>query len=179
MPGAKRQRQRQGSRGAALESNLHEDLIRPGQRHVLDQQANHSFAILVAGGGVTPEPRQILRQARVALVASGTATIEAALMGCPMVIVYRVGALTYLLGRFLVTVESIGMVNIVAGRRVCPEFVQARATPSAVAGAAGPLLDETPERTRMVEDLRRVSQALGAGGAEARAAEIVIGELTA
>jgi len=123
------------------------------------------------------ETRQILRQAHAAMVASGTATIEAALMDCPMTIVYKTALLTYLLGRMLVHVDHLGMVNIVAGETLCPEFIQGRATPANIADAMEPLLIETPERAAMIVGLERVRQSLGQGGCAERAAEIVLAEL--
>ena len=126
---------------------------------------------------VADNTRQVLRQAKAGIVASGTATIEACMMQCPMVIVYKVATLTYLLGRMLVRVPDIGMVNIVAGERVCPEFVQGAATPTNLAAALRPLLSDTPERRTMVDELRKAKESLGEGGAEERAAESVIAEL--
>lgn len=122
---------------------------------------------------VTGNTRQVLRQAQAAMVASGTATIEAALMSCPMVIAYRMAALTYLLGRMLVGIDHIGMVNIVAGKEVCPEFIQGKATPKSLAEAINPLLKDSLERSMMIQELEKVSTALGPGGAEDRAANII------
>ncbi|MFC1498802.1 lipid-A-disaccharide synthase [Verrucomicrobiota bacterium] len=127
---------------------------------------------------ITGKTRQVLRAARAALVASGTATIEAALMLCPMVIAYRMAILTYLFGRMLVKIDDIGMVNIVAGKKICPEFIQDAVTPEALANAIEPLLADTPERSEMIAALKKVSHALGPGGAESKAAEIIIEELT-
>jgi lipid-A-disaccharide synthase len=124
--------------------------------------------------GRTP---QVLSEARAAMVASGTATVETALMSCPMVIAYKVSAITYLLARMVITVPHIGMVNLVAGREVCPEFIQSAATPAALASALKPLIDEGDERARMLRDLSEVGNALGSGGAGGRAADIVISEL--
>lgn len=124
--------------------------------------------------GVT---RQVLRQAGAALVASGTATLETALLGCPMAVVYKTAALTYALGRCLVRIPHIGMVNIVAGSAVCPEFIQGAARPAALADAVAPLLGDTPQRAAMREGLREVARALGEGGAARRAAELVLREL--
>ena len=126
---------------------------------------------------VVGQTRHVLRQARAAMVASGTATIETALMDCPMVVVYRTSPFTYWIGRMLVQVEHIGMVNIVAGRGLCPEFIQGDATPSRLASALEPLLDETPERAQMVVGLEQVRQALGEGGCAERAAEVIRDEL--
>ena len=126
---------------------------------------------------VVGQTRQVLRQARAAIVASGTATVETALLGCPMIVVYKAAALTYFFGRLLVKIPHIGMVNVVARRLVCPEFIQGNATPSALAAALEPLLDDTPERKEMLEGLREVSALLGEGGASARAAALVLQEL--
>ena len=77
----------------------------------------------------------------------------------------------------LVRVAAIGMVNIIAGRKLCPEFVQGEATPDALARALCPLLEDSPERTRVVDGLKEVSQSLGPGGVEERAADIILEEL--
>ncbi|MBN1269916.1 MAG: lipid-A-disaccharide synthase [Kiritimatiellae bacterium] len=126
---------------------------------------------------VVGETREVLRQARAAMVASGTATIEAALMGCPMIVVYKAAWLTYLFGRLLVKVPHIGMVNIVAGRELCPEFIQSEATPAALAAGLKPLLADGPEPQNMKAGLADVARALGEGSAGERAADIVLSEL--
>ncbi len=126
---------------------------------------------------VTGRTRQVLRQAGAAMVASGTATIDTALMRCPMIVVYRVSWPTYWMGRMLIRVDHIGMVNIVAGGRLCPEFIQHRAVPEEMAQAMLPLLSDTPRRLEMVAGLQRVSDALGGGGAAERAAESIIQSL--
>lgn len=126
---------------------------------------------------VADKTRQILRQADAAWVASGTATIEAALMGCPMVVVYRTATLTYLAGRLLIRVPFLGMVNIIAGKQVCPEFIQRTASPENLARAIEPLLAEGKARTEMTSELDRVRSILGAPGAEERAAKILLREL--
>ncbi len=115
----------------------------------------------------TADSRGLLAHAAAALVKSGTTTVEAALAGTPMVIVYRTHPLTFFLARRLVEVDHIGMANLIAGRRVAPEFVQHEATPSALAAALLPLLGEaSPERARMVEALGEVREALTAGTGE-------------
>lgn len=132
------------------------------------------------GGGpekyhiVTDNTRQILRQAKAAMVASGTATIETALMSCPMVIIYKVAPLTYLMGKMLIKIKHIGMVNIVADKLVCPELVQQQATPSAIARAITPLTSDTPQRQQMIKDLQMVSEKLGTGGASETAAKFIL-----
>ena len=112
----------------------------------------------------------VLGASRLALVASGTATVEAALLGVPMVVVYRVSRLTYGLGRPLVKVPHFAMVNLVAGRTVVPELMQSDFTPDRVAEAAAALLDDPARYERMRQDLEEVRRRLGQPGASARAA---------
>jgi lipid-A-disaccharide synthase len=119
---------------------------------------------------VTGATLQALHQAHGAMVASGTATVETALMRCPMIVVYRTSPFTYGLARRLVRIPHIGMVNLIAGRRVCPEFIQDDARPDAMAEALAPLLVESAERTAMLGGLDEVIRALGPGGSDTRAA---------
>jgi lipid-A-disaccharide synthase len=111
------------------------------------------------------------------MVTSGTATLDTAMMGCPMVVVYKTAALTYFFGRMLVRVPYLGMVNLIAGRELCPELLQGAATPVALADAVEPLLMFSPARDKMVQGLNEVRDALGSGGAAERAAEIVLSEI--
>jgi lipid-A-disaccharide synthase len=127
---------------------------------------------------VTDNTRHVLRQATAAMVASGTATIETALMQCPMVIVYVVSRLTYFFAKRLIKVKNIGMVNIVAGTRLCQEFIQDKAKPTDIAKAMNSLLVDTPDRGFMVMKLKEVSDMLGEGGAVERAADIVVDEIS-
>ncbi|MBU4200197.1 MAG: lipid-A-disaccharide synthase [Verrucomicrobia bacterium] len=127
---------------------------------------------------VIGQTRQALRQARAAMVTSGTATIETALMRCPMIVVYKTSWITYGLGRLVIRVPFLGMVNIVAGEGLCPEFIQHRATPRALAGGLEPLLRDSPARTSMLNGLDLVIAAMGEPGAEERAADIVLAELS-
>ncbi len=126
---------------------------------------------------VTGNTRQVLRQARAAMVASGTATLETALMGCPLIVVYRTAALTYWFGKRLIRVPYLGMVNIVAGRALCPEFLQHEADPEAMAKAVLALLDDSPARAAMLEGLREVTRALGEEDSAEKTASIVLDEL--
>jgi lipid-A-disaccharide synthase len=123
---------------------------------------------------VAGKTRHVLREARAAMVASGTATIDASLMLCPMVIVYKMAWLSHLLGRMFVKLDNIGMVNILAGRELCPEFIQGNATPIALAEGIEPLLHDGPQRSEILAGLKRVSAELGTGGADENAARVVI-----
>ena len=114
-----------------------------------------------------------LSVATAAVVASGTATVEAALLGTPMVVVYRLSAWTYRLGRRFVRVPYYAMVNLIAGRRLVPELIQADFTPERVAAELLPLLDATEARRNMTVGLGEVREKLGSTGASARAADVV------
>jgi lipid-A-disaccharide synthase len=120
------------------------------------------------------DAEQVMSSSRFCLVASGTATLETALHGTPMVIMYRVGALTYRMARWLVDVEHIGMVNILADARIVPEFIQEEATVDNILPVACDLIGDTPARQRMLEDFTKVRATLGAGGASERAAEEIL-----
>lgn len=113
-----------------------------------------------------------LASADCAIVASGTATIEAALLGTPMVVIYRVAPLTAAVVRHLIHTPFISMVNLVAGRRVVPELIQDDFTPAAVAAQVRYLLESDEERDRMKSGLAEVRAKLGSGGAIERAADI-------
>jgi lipid-A-disaccharide synthase len=115
-----------------------------------------------------------LASADVALTASGTATVQTAIHDTPMVIVYRVSPLSYRLLRRLVTVETIGMVNLIAGERIVPELVQDEFTPEAVAREAVSILTDPGRAARIRAGLARVRSRLGGPGASRRAAEAIM-----
>jgi len=100
--------------------------------------------------------------------------VQAALHGCPMVVVYRVGPLTYRLGKPLVHVDTYAMANLVAGRRVVPELIQDDFTPDAAAAEALRVLTDPVYAARMKADLADVRARLGTPGASGRAAEAII-----
>lgn len=116
----------------------------------------------------------LLHAADLALVASGTATLETALLERPMVIVYRLASLTYTLARLIVRVPFIGMPNLIAERRVVPELLQREVTPARIATEARQLL-ENPQAYRLAQEgLREVRRRLGPGGAAERAATVAL-----
>jgi len=123
---------------------------------------------------VIDQTRAVLRDARAAMVASGTATIEAALLGCPMVVIYRISPLLYFIAKRLVRVPFIGMVNLVAGESICPERIQGAATGPSIAQAMLPLLEDTPERKAQCDGMARVAQRLGEPGAVDRVCALVL-----
>ena len=116
----------------------------------------------------------VLAAADVAVVASGTITVQAALHECPMVVVYRLSPITYRLGRPFVHVDTFAMANLVAGRKIVPELIQDDFTPDAVAREALALLTDPAAAERMRIELRTVRAKLGEPGASRRAAEAVL-----
>ena len=117
----------------------------------------------------------VLRAADAAMCKSGTTTLEAAVAGCPLVVAYRTNALTYAAARRLVKIPNIGLVNVVAGRPVAPEFVQDALQPNDVADALEPLLNPTSaRRAEMVRDLAGVRALLGSPGASRRVATMAL-----
>jgi len=116
----------------------------------------------------------VLSVADVALVASGTATVQAALHECPMVVVYRLSPLTYRLGRPFVRVKTFAMANLVAGRQVVPELIQDDFIPARVADEALKVLTDPAVAARVRNDLADVRSRLGQPGASRRAASAVL-----
>lgn len=108
------------------------------------------------------------------LVASGTATLQAAVVGTPMVLLYRTSAVTYWLGWLLIKVRWIGLVNLVAGRTVVPELIQAEATATRLYEEARRLLDDRAASEEMRRALAEVKAQLGEPGASMRAAQVVL-----
>ncbi|MCX5711257.1 MAG: lipid-A-disaccharide synthase, partial [Candidatus Omnitrophica bacterium] len=107
------------------------------------------------------------------LVASGTATLEAALIGKPFVVIYKMNPLNYILYRPQVKLPYIGMVNIVAGKEIVPEFIQLRATPKNISREVIRLLNNSAELEEMKQNLSRIKSSLGEPGASLRAAQII------
>jgi lipid-A-disaccharide synthase len=116
----------------------------------------------------------VLASADVALMASGTATVQSALHDTPMVIVYRMSPLSYRLARRVVKLDTIGMVNLIAGDKIVPELVQDAFTPDAVAREAVSMLTDRERVARVRQGLARVRERLGGPGASRRAAEAII-----
>ncbi len=176
-----------GSRPAEVGHNLPPILA---ACHLLARERPYQFA-LVAAPGLTPgqlaehtrcevavhlvegATYDALAEADVAIVSSGTATVEAAILGTPMVVVYRVSGTTAFFARHLVRAPFFAMPNLIAGRRVVPELIQEEFTPARVAEEGERLLASPAAREQMKRDLADVRSKLGPGGAIERAAEII------
>jgi len=116
----------------------------------------------------------LIGAADLAFVAAGSATLELALLGVPMIIVHRLPSLTYRIAKRVVKLDKVGLVNIVAGRKVVREFIQNEATPQNLAKEAEKLILDGDYRDRVLKDLADVRAKLGAPGAPRRAAECIL-----
>jgi lipid-A-disaccharide synthase len=106
------------------------------------------------------------------IVTSGTATLETGLLGIPMVIIYKVSLLSALVGRMVINVKNIGLVNIIAGKTIVPELIQSDAHAQRIAAEALAILLSETKRGKIIEDLAAVRSRLGSPGAARRAAQI-------
>ena len=116
----------------------------------------------------------VLNACDAVVTASGTATVQSALHGKPMVVLYKLSPTTYRLGKGLARVDMYAMVNLIAGRRVVLELIQDACTPEAVADEAVSLLTDRAKRETMVRELEEVKAALGGLGASGRAADAIV-----
>ena len=140
--------------------HLHDELLQPIE----------GLDVIVVDG----QADDVLAVADAAIVASGTVTVQAALHGCPMVVVYRLSPLTYRIGKPFVHVDTYAMVNLIAGRRIVSELIQDDFTAEAVAAEAVRLLTDHAHASRMKADLGEVREKLGGPGASGRAADAVL-----
>lgn len=140
-----------------------------GQIQELIAAAGAGEMIAVTDGG----SHSLMQRAGCAVIASGTATLEAAYYGLPYCLVYRVAPLTYAAAKVLVKISNIGLVNILAGEEIVKELVQDAATPEAVAGELGGLIESPEKRYALQARLAETSGKLGGKGAHDRAAEAV------
>lgn len=118
----------------------------------------------------------IIKSSALALTASGTATVEIAILERPMIIFYKVSPFAYFFLKKMVKLPYIGMVNIIAKKEIVPEFIQGRANAEKILPTALALLEQKEKREKMSEQLRRVKKSLGNPGAADRAAEIILKE---
>jgi lipid-A-disaccharide synthase len=133
------------------------------------------------------DARAALFHARASVVASGTATVEAALIGNPFVVVYRVSPLTYAIAKRVVKVHHVAMANLIAGKRVVPELIQSDFTAANIVQQIEPLLPDGLPRESMMKELKRLRGLLSTqpagdkqdGGAMDRVAAIVLDQLGA
>ena len=145
--------------------------LAPGiSRTILSSQIkNISFPVKVVEGFTY----DVMNLSDLLIMASGTATLEGAILGKPMIIVYKVSLPSYWVGRALIRVDHIGLVNLVAEREIAPELIQKDVNPERIADEASRILRDPILRRKMAESMDEVRQKLGEPGAAQRAAQIV------
>lgn len=119
----------------------------------------------------------IMKHSNLLFVASGTATLESACFGTPLIVVYRVSPISWIIGKILVKIKSIGLVNIVAGKKIAPEILQSELTPYRLAQEALNILKDDKLYAETSSELLNVKKLLGEPGASKKAAEIIIKHL--
>ena len=142
-------------------------------RKMLDQRAQDQQGIQIKVG----ETAALMQRAFAGIVASGSATLEAAYFHLPFVLVYKVAWPTYLAARLVVSVKYLGMPNVLADREVVPEFIQHRARPDAIVKAVRRLIENADVRDRMIAEFDTIIGKLGEGGASDQAARAIIEEI--
>ncbi len=136
---------------------------------VQSSSLNRAFVSIVDG-----QSMEVARSCDLAVVASGTATLETALMNTPMLIVYKVNSLTYMIARLFVRLPYVGLVNVLAGKQIAPEFLQHRARGSLIAKEALSLLADKERLSAMKKEFEKLRQILGPAGASERAAHVIV-----
>lgn len=120
---------------------------------------------------------KVFDKCKLVVAASGTVTLQAAISGTPMVIIYKVSPISYWLGRALIRVEHIGLVNLIAGQKLVPELLQHEASPGRIADTVFDMLNDTSGLERLGKELVRIRDALGGAGASERVAKIALNML--
>jgi lipid-A-disaccharide synthase len=154
----------------ALAAEMSEMVDQPGMLSGQDRQ------VIRIGVG---ETTAIMQRAFVGIVASGSATLEAAYFRLPFVLIYKVAWPTYLAARLVVNVKYLGMPNVLAEREVVLEFIQHRAKAAAIGNAVLQLMDNMDARDRMISEFDEIVGRLGKGGASEKTARAIVEELGA
>jgi lipid-A-disaccharide synthase len=151
-----------------------ESLAAEISRRLTDAPMKHEVFQVVTG-----ETAATMQRASFGIIASGSATLEAAYFRLPFVLVYKVAWPTYLAARLVVNVKYLGMPNVLADKEVAPEFIQHRAKPDDIAKTVLQLIDNPTARDRMISEFDRIVAKLGEGGASEKAARAIVEELGA
>jgi lipid-A-disaccharide synthase len=177
LPGARSQ-DYQAHLPVFLEATRTIQEVIPGTQGVIGINPAVGSAETLTDGDGSPLPTtsdvyDLIAAADVALTKTGTATVETAILGTPMVAAYRTGTVNYAIARSLVDIPFIAMPNLIANRRIVPEFVQSQATPGALAREALILLQDHSARSDQCAGLAEVRERLGPPGAVKRAADLI------
>jgi lipid-A-disaccharide synthase len=141
---------------AAIDDKVYQSLI-----------GNHPVKLI---NGATYD---IVKKAKAALVCSGTATLETALLNCPQVVCYKFGAISYWIGRMLIKVKYISLVNLILDKLAIPELIQQRCEPKMIQKTLLPLLKDSPERLKMIQDYAALKIKVGGEGASAKTGHLI------
>ena len=160
---------------AAASEELACEMERLWHRHPADQ--GHGLEARATIQIKFGETAKIMQRVWAGVVASGSATLEAAYFRMPFVLVYKVAWPTYLAARAVVNVNYLGMPNLLADKEVVPEFIQQQAKPGAIAKAMGPLVEDVHAREQMISAFDAIISKLGGGGASEHAAQAILEEL--
>ena len=160
---------------AAASDELAQEMEQMWYRHRVDEI--HGLKFRATMEIRTGEAATIMQRASAGIVASGSATLEAAYFRLPFVLIYKVAWPTYLAARLVVSVKYLGMPNVLADKEVVPEFIQHRARGRAIANAVLRLIDEPSTREQMISEFDAIIAQLGEGGASDRAANAIVNEL--
>jgi lipid-A-disaccharide synthase len=152
----------------------------PGAQYIVplaDTLKLESVSGAISAGGIDAKiisgrTYDVLTACDLAIVTSGTATLEAGLLAVPMVIVYKMSILSALIGKLIINPEYIGLANIIAGRSVVPELIQLNATGPRIASEALAILLNRDRKLKMIQELKNIREKLGESGAARRAAQI-------
>ena len=126
---------------------------------------------------VSGDVRKIFEKSKIVIAASGTVTLEAAISGTPMVIIYKVSPVSYFLGKNLIRVQHIGLVNLIAGKEIVPELIQEAASPAGIANTVFKMLNDPSTLKTLSLELLSIRNKLGGPGASNRVADIAFGLL--
>jgi lipid-A-disaccharide synthase len=121
--------------------------------------------------------RKIFEQSKIVVAASGTVTLESAISGTPMVIIYKVSPVSYWLGKAMIRVKNIGLVNLIAGKEIVPELIQKEASSNRIADTVFKMLNDPTALKRISHELLTIRDKLGGPGASERVADIAFGML--
>ncbi|MDR0355936.1 MAG: lipid-A-disaccharide synthase, partial [Deltaproteobacteria bacterium] len=128
---------------------------------------------------LTGKSQTLLKAADAALLASGTSAVEGTILGCPMVVAYKVSPLSWFLAKRLVKLPYVSIANLLVGREIIPELLQDRCRPEEMAQALLPLFGDTAERRQMEASLKEAAELFGEPGASAKVLDIILDEIGA
>ncbi len=148
------------------------------KKEVVEEMIHSHFSFPISLFSVVNGVEEVFEKCSLAVAVSGTVTLEAAISGVPMVVVYKVSPVSYLIGKAMIRVKHISLANLIAGKELIPELIQDNASPENIANTVSGMLDDPSRLERMRNELLNVRNMLGSPGASDRVAEIAINMLS-